>query len=275
MRAELVAAAWLLSCALAQAEPRLAIRGFAGQVTIIPEAREDISVGRLRGGKALPAMVRRQGDVTVIDGGLEHRIKGCPDIDGEPHVRVTGLGNLAYDELPSLVIRTPRDVRVTSGDGVKGVIGRSETLDLANRGCGGWTIANVRDRARLSQIGSGELKAGGAGVSDLSVAGGGEIDLKSVVGTLTAVSTGEGSIRVSMIDGPAIARVAGSGDILVDSGGAPELNAQVAGSGAIRFGGSAGAVTALVTGPGAIDVAHVSGPVTRRIFGPGHIRLGS
>lgn len=274
MRAWLAAAAWLASYAFAQATPRLAIRGFAGQVTIVPESRADIVIGVLKGSAQAPARVRRAGELTVIDGGLEHRIKGCPLVDGESRVRVSGLGTLSLRNLPSLVVRTPLDVRVVAGDGVRGVIGRSASLDLENRGCGAWTVANVRGRARLSQIGSGEIKAGAAGASDLNVAGGGAIAVRSVEGTLTAVSTGEGSIRIGAVDGPVIARVAGSGDIQLDGGGAPELNAQIAGSGAVRFGGSAGPVTATVAGDGEVDVAHASGPVTRRIFGSGRIRVG-
>ncbi|HEY1880880.1 MAG TPA: hypothetical protein VGG68_13205 [Caulobacteraceae bacterium] len=274
MRGWLVAAAWLTSAALAQAAPRLEIRGLAGQVTIIPEARADIAVGFLGKSRQFPVKVRRSGDLTVIDGGMEHRIKGCPLIDGEHQVRVSGVGFLSLRELPNLVIRTPRNMWVVAGDGVSGVVGRTESLDLENRGCGDWTIANVRGRLRLTQLGAGQLSAGAAGESNLNVAGGGRIAVRQVAGILTAVSTGEGSVYVTEVDGPVVGRVAGSGVIEVTRGGAPEINVQVAGSGAVRFGGSAGAVIASVAGDGEVDVARASGPVTRRIFGPGRIKVG-
>ncbi|HEY1561692.1 MAG TPA: hypothetical protein VGF71_12500 [Caulobacteraceae bacterium] len=274
MRGWLVAAAWLSSAVVAQAAARLEIRGGAAQVTIIPEARSDIAVSFLNQSQKAPLRVRRSGDLTVIEGSLEHRIKGCPLIDGVHHVRVSGVGFLLPRDLPSLVIRAPLDVKVIAGDGVSGVVGRAESLELENRGCGDWTIANVRGRLRLTQLGAGQLTVGAAGESDLNVAGGGRIAVRSVAGTLTAVSTGEGSVFVAEVDGPVVGRVAGSGVIEVKRGGAPEINVQVAGSGAVRFGGSAGAVIASVAGDGEVDVARVSGPVTRRIFGSGRIRVG-
>ena len=274
MRGWLVAVAWLTSAALAQAAPRLEIRGFAGRVTIIPEARTDVAVGFLKNSLVAPVKVRRSGDLTVIEGGLENRIKGCPLIDGVHQVRVSGVGNLSPKELPNLLIRTPRNLRVVAGGGVSGVVGRTDSLELENRGCGNWTIANVRGRLRLTQVGAGQLSVGAAGESDLNVAGGGRIAVRSVAGILTAVSTGEGSVSVAELDGPMVGRIAGSGLIDVKQGGAPEVNVQVAGSGAMRFGGSAGAVIATVTGEGEVDVAHASGPVTRRIYGAGQIRVG-
>ncbi len=274
MRGWLVAAAWLSSAVLAQAAPRLEIRGVAGQVTIVPEARSDIAVGFLKQSQRAPLRVRQSGDLTVVEGGLEHRIKGCPLIDGTHQVRVSGVGFLSPRDLPTLVIRTPPDVRVIAGDGVSGVVGRAESLELENRGCGDWTIANVRGHLRLTQLGAGRLTVGAAGESDLNVAGGGWIAVRAVTGTLTAVSTGEGSVFVAEVDGPVVGRVAGSGVIEVKRGGAPEINVQVAGSGAVRFGGSAGAVIASVAGDGEVDVARVSGPVTRRIFGSGRIKVG-
>lgn len=274
MRGWLFAAAWLSSAVLAQAAPRLEIRGVAGQVTIVPEARSDIAVGFLKQSQRAPLRVRQSGDLTVVEGGLEHRIKGCPLIDGMHQVRVSGVGFLSPRDLPTLVIRTPPDVRVIAGDGVSGVVGRAESLELENRGCGDWTIANVRGHLRLTQLGAGRLTVGAAGESDLNVAGGGWIAVRAVTGTLTAVSTGEGSVFVAEVDGPVVGRVAGSGVIEVKRGGAPEINVQVAGSGAVRFGGSAGAVIASVAGDGEVDVARVSGPVTRRIFGSGRIKVG-
>lgn len=274
MRGWLVAATWLSSAVIAQAAPRLEVRGLAGQLTIIPEARPGIAVGFLKRSRQAPVRVRQSGDLTVIDGGLEHRIKGCPLIDGEHQVRVSGAGNLSPRDLPSLVVRAPQDVRVVAGDGVSGAIGRSESLDFENRGCGDWTIANVRGRLRLTQLGAGQLSVGAAGESNLNVAGGGRIAVRSVAGTLTAVSTGEGSVFVANVDGPVVGRIAGPGVIEVERGGAPEINVQVAGSGVVRFGGSAGAVIATVTGEGEVDVAQASGPVTRRIYGAGRIKVG-
>jgi hypothetical protein len=189
-------------------------------------------------------------------------------------VRVRGLGAVEAFELPHLLIRTPPDVRVIAGDGVSGVVGRSASVAVQNRGCGSWVIANTRGRLALNQIGSGQERAGDSMGADLSVAGGGLIATRRVGGLLTVVSSEDGDVEVESVTGGVIARVAGSGGVDVRGGRAPQLNVSVAGSGSMRFGGAAGAVTASVAGPGYISIAHASGPVSRQVFGAGEIQVG-
>jgi hypothetical protein len=273
MRAWLILAA-LVGPASGHAAARLEIRGAAAHVTIIPEARSDIRVSVIRKSTVLPVRVFQSGDVTVVDGGLGHRVKGCPRLGSGIGVRVSGVGNIVEAELPRLVIRVPMDARVIAGDGVSGEFDRAASLDFESRGCGNWTIANVAGRLRLSQIGSGAVRAGRSGSADLNVAGRGAIVSGPIAGLLTAVSSGEGTINVASVDGSMMARVAGSGRVDVRAGAAARINASVAGSGAVSFGGDAGGVTASVAGSGNITVAHAGGPVTRRIFGPGQIQVG-
>ena len=273
--------AWLVGGLIAaviapavMAAPRLAIRGAAVQVAIVPEARSDIVVTVTKANRALPLRITRFGDTTFIDGALGHRIHGCALIAGALGVRVRGLETVAAADLPRVTIRTPLNVRVSAGDGVNGVIGRSSSLEFENRGCGRWTIANVRGRLSLGQIGSGESRVGQAGSADLNVAGGGAISTRAIHGPLTAVSSGAGAVQVDAVNGPVILRIAGSGSVGVQSGVATQLNVSIAGSGAARFGGEAKSLIASVAGPGYISVARVSGPVSRRIFGAGEIHLG-
>ncbi|MGH7024408.1 MAG: GIN domain-containing protein [Caulobacteraceae bacterium] len=268
-------AAAMIAPTVAFGAPRLEIKAAAARVTIIPEARADIHVDIIQSRRALPLRLVRSGGVTVVDGGLARRVRGCPRLaDGTLGVRVRGLGNLSPAELPRLVVRTPLDARVTVGDGVSGDVDRAASLEFENRGCGDWTIANVRGRLRLDQLGSGTAKTGRAGQAVLNVAGGGEIEMGPVGGPVTAISTGEGTIVVASVDGPVIARVAGSGGIEIAGGRASELNAQVAGSGSILFDGEAGAVAANVMGPGVVRVARALGPVSRRVFGAGRVQIG-
>jgi len=270
-----VAIVGMISAASAAgAVARLEIRGAAAHVVIIPEARADIVVGVIRSNRILPLNVTRSGDVTTIDGGLGRRVRGCPRLDRGLGVRIRGLGNIPAADLPQLAIRTPMDVRVSAGEGVSGELGRAASLEFENRGCGGWIISNVRGRIRLDQIGSGAVRAGRAGAADLSVAGGGQIAIGPIAGSLTAVSSGEGTISVERVSGPVIARVGGSGGIDVVAGQAPQLNASIAGSGSIKFGGVAGSVTASVAGSGVVNVARAKGPVSRHVFGAGQIRVG-
>jgi len=271
--------AWLILVALtapnlALAAPRLEIRGAAAHVTIIPEKRADIGVSVIRKSRALPVRVFQAGDVTVIDGGLDHRVKGCPRLAGGLGVRVKGVGNIAADAIPNIVVRVPADARVTVGDAVSGEIDRAANLEFENRGCGDWTIANVGGRLRVNQIGSGATRTGRSGSADLSVAGKGAIVTGPIGGTLTAVSSGEGTINVASIDGSLVARVAGSGGVNITKGAAATVNASVAGSGSVRFGGGAGGVNASVAGSGVIVVAHAGGSVAKRVFGSGQIAIG-
>ncbi|HEY5289251.1 MAG TPA: hypothetical protein VIJ59_04390 [Caulobacteraceae bacterium] len=276
MRAWLVGyLAATLAPAIANGATRLEIRHAAAHVTIIPEARRDILVGIVRSSRDLPIRVSRSGEATLVDGGLDRRVRGCPRLaDGAFGVRVRGLGSVAAADVPRLVIRTPFDVQVSAGDGVSGELGRTASLVFENRGCGNWTIANVLGRLRLDQIGSGAVRVGRADAADLNVAGNGNIVTGPVAGPLTAVSSGEGTISVARVEGPLVARVAGSGAIEVKAGAAAQLNASIAGSGSIRFGGVAGGVSASVAGPGVISVRRATGRVSRRLFGAGRIVVG-
>jgi hypothetical protein len=258
----------------ANAAPRLELRGAAAHVVIIPETRADIAVILIRASRELPIRILKAGETTLVQGNVAHRVRGCPLLGNESGVRIRGLGNVEGSRLPSLVIRTPREVRVTAGDGVSGVVGRAASVDLENRGCGDWTVANASGRVRFTQVGSGEVRMGRTGAADLSVDGEGSIAARMVAGPLTAVSSGEGAITADSVDGQLVARVAGSGGVLVRGGHAAQVNVSVAGSGAVRFGGQAGAVSASVTGPGHISIARATGPVSRQVFGAGVIEVG-
>jgi hypothetical protein len=257
-----------------RAAPRVEIRSAAAHIVVIPEARADIVVSVIGASPRFPIKVSRFGDVTFIDGDVGHRVRGCPLVDGKPGVRIRGMGQVAGDSLPRLAIHAPSNVKITAGDGVSGVIGRAASLDFENRGCGQWTIANVRGRLRVNQIGSGEARAGAAGSADLSVAGAGAIATRTIHGPLTAVSSGAGAITVDSVSGVVIVRIAGSGSVGVNGGVANQLNVSIAGSGAARFGGEAKSVNASVAGPGYVSIARATGPVTRRVFGAGEILVG-
>jgi hypothetical protein len=273
-RLGLALAAAIASAVGARAAPRVEIRGAAAHVVVIPEARTDIVVSVIGASSRFPLKISRSDEVTFIDGDVGHRVRGCPLVDGKPGVRIRGIGQVEGDSLPRLAIHTPMNVKITTGDGVSGAIGRANSLDFENRGCGQWTIANVRGNLRVNEIGSGGARAGGAGTADLSVAGAGVIAMRAIRGPLTAVSSGAGAITVDSVSGVVIVRIAGSGSVGVNGGIASQLNVSIAGSGAARFGGEARSVNASVTGPGYVSIARATGPVTRRLFGAGQILVG-
>jgi hypothetical protein len=256
------------------AAPRLEVRAAAAHVTIIPEMRPDIRVTVIRKRQGLPIKVFQSGDLTVIDGRLGHRVRGCPRLADGLGVHVRGLGDVSGAQLPVVVVRLPMDARILVGDAVSGEIGRTTRLDFENRGCGDWTIADAAGPVRLGQIGGGAIRAARGGEATLHVADGGSIATGPVSAGVTAVSSGDGTINVLSANGPVVARVAGSGGFNLGGGRAPQFSASVAGSGVIRFGGEAGRVTAEVAGPGAITVARAAGPVSKRVFGAGQIHVG-
>jgi hypothetical protein len=259
---------------VAMAAPKLDLRGAAVRLVVIPEARNDIQVTLTRASTVLPIRIHTFGKNTFVVGDVSHRVHSCNAVGPHRGVSVWGRGAIAYDDLPELVARTPMDVKIVAGDAVFGDVGRSATLNLTNRGCGGWTVANVAGRARINQAGSGDTKAGGAGEADLSVAGSGDINLQAVRGGVTAVSAGSGNITVASIQGPFNVRIAGSGDVRAKSGEATDVNASIAGSGNVGFGGVARSLRASIAGSGDIKVARVDGPVTKHIFGSGAVTVG-
>ena len=267
----------LSGCAIACgciAAPTLDIRGAAARLVVIPETRDDIQVVLTKSSTQLPIRVRTFGKNTFVTGDIGHRIHSCQSFGPHRGVGVWGRGAIAYDDLPQLTVRTPMDVRITAGDAVFGDVGRSGSIDLTNRGCGGWTIGNVAGRARINQAGSGDTHAGGAGEADLSVAGSGDINIQAVRGGVTAVSAGSGNITVASLQGPFNVRIAGSGDVRARSGSAPDVNASIAGSGSVGFGGVARALHASIAGSGDVSVARVDGPITKHVFGSGEVTIG-
>jgi Putative auto-transporter adhesin, head GIN domain len=260
----------LVGARAAVAASALEIRGAAMRVAIVPERRSDVRVIVLQINPRLPIRVRNAGGRIVIAGDVSRRVRGC-----DAHsVSLWGRGDIAYGALPFVVVRTPLAVRVSVGDAVFGVIGRSASVDLTNKGCGNWTIANTRGRLRLDQAGAGQSRAGSAGSGDLSVAGSGRIAVLSLSDGMIAVSSGSGDIAVDQVSGPMDVRIAGTGDVTVAAGDVSHMDASIAGSGNIRMDGVAQSLNASVAGPGDVVVKHVSGPVTRRVFGSGSVRVG-
>lgn len=280
-------AAMIAAPALAQgAMPGLRIEHAAARVVVIPEARGNVSVTVQGGDARLPRpQVHTEGGVVVIDGGLERRIVGCGGFGGPfalgsgprremvAQVTVRGVGPVRLDQLPVITARVPMNAAVTAGDAVWGEVGPSDSLQFANRGCGDWTLADVRGPLSIALAGSGDARAGSAGAVHAAVSGSGDIMLREI-GPLEVSVAGSGDVKVGRVNGPVSARIAGSGDVSVDGGRAPNVAASVVGSGDFRFGGEAGAVAARIAGSGDIRVAHASGPVSRSVVGSGDVIVG-
>jgi hypothetical protein len=278
MRTEIIlAAAAATSLALAAGAAQAAsveVKDAVARVTVIPENRPDIKVEFVSTNPRLPLEVRSLGGRTIVDGRLGRRIRDCHGRGDAVSVYVRDVGEVAYKDIPQIVIRTPRDVDVDAGGAVWGAVGRSASLKLGNAGCGDWTVANVEGPMKISQAGSGNTKAGSAGDAKLRVAGSGDTSVGDVKGPLTVDIAGSGDVAVASVNGPLDVRIAGSGDVKITGGRATTMSVSVAGSGNVDFRGVAETLKARVAGSGDIRAKQVTGEVHKMIMGSGGVTIG-
>lgn len=272
--AMLFAAVALASSASAAQAASLEVREAAARLVVIPEDRSDLQVEILTRNPNLPLEVRAGAERTVIDGNLANRLRACRTIGGRALVEVAGVGEIPYEDLPQVVVRTPRDVRLAVGGAVFGKVGRTNSLELGNAGCGDWTVANVAGRLRLSLAGSGGARTGEAGEAVLRVAGSGDVAAQAIRGPLTVDLAGSGDVEVASVAGPLEVKIAGSGDVRVGQGRASAMTATIAGSGDVDFGGTADRLDARIAGSGDVRVRQVAGPVNKRVLGSGQVTVG-
>lgn len=252
----------------------LEITDAVARVTVAPEARSDIRVEVTRSHPKLPLQVRNDADGVVVDGNLRRRIVACRGEGETRRVYVRGVGDVAWADLPQIVVRTPKNVIVDADGAVFGSIGRSTSLALRNAGCGDWTLANVEGEARIIQAGSGDTRMGGSGRLKVSVAGSGSLAAADVKGPLDISIAGSGSTDVRSVAGPMEVSVAGSGDVRVQGGRASDMKVSVAGSGDVEFGGVADTLRVRIAGSGDVRAREVKGEVSRSIMGSGRVEIG-
>lgn len=250
------------------------IRDAVARVVVSPESRADVVVEVLTRNGRLPLEVRQSGDRVVIDGGLARRIMNCTSRGGRSRVHVRGVGEVAYADMPQILIRTPRQVEMAADGAVFGEVGRAASVDLSNAGCGDWLLANVAGRMSIRQVGSGDTRAGQAGEADLQVAGSGDIVTRAIEGRLGVKVAGSGAVLVERVTGPLTVQVAGSGDVKVLSGQASAMEATIAGSGDVDFGGDAATLSAKIMGSGDVRARAVRGAVTKTVMGSGDVIVG-
>lgn len=258
----------------ALADPAVEIRDAVARVVVIPEARDDVKVEVLKARQALPLKVEQKGGRTVIDGGLKNRLRGCGRHDGQASATVAGVGEVGWNDMPQIVVRTPMAATVRAGGAVFGAVGRSRSLDLASGGCGDWTVANTEGMLRLSSAGSGKVRAGSAGQAVLRLAGSADMTVGEVGGQLGVDLAGSGDVHVRSAAGAVDVKIAGSGDVEIAWGRAGAVSVLIAGSGDLEFGGAAESLKARVLGSGDVHVDRVTGPVERSVMGSGQITVG-
>jgi hypothetical protein len=271
----LAAAAALAGGAAHAASVEVEVKDAVAQVTVIPEDRTDVRIEIVHANPALRLNVRTVGDRTVIDGELDRRIRNCRGSGDRMTVRVQDLGEVSNADIPKVVIRTPRVVVFHASGAVFGAIGRSDTLEFANAGCGDWTIANVRGRLEVSEVGSGDIRAGSAREARLKIAGSGAVSAGNLGGPVEVNVAGSGDVTIAGVSGPLNVRIAGSGDVRVLSGRATTMTASIAGSGDVEFDGIADSLSARIAGSGDVRANQVKGKVSKAVLGSGEVTVGS
>jgi hypothetical protein len=278
MRALLILAAGAAALGFAgaaAADPSVKIKDAVARVVVIPEARSDVKVEFLTTNRSLPLEIRQHGSETVVDGRLKMgRINGCNSVMGRTVVHVRGVGDVKWDDIPQIVVRTPMDAEVSAGGAVFGSVGRTDALELNNAGCGDWTVANVRGKLELSQAGSGDAKAGSAGSAEINIAGSGDVRTQEIGGDLEVNIAGSGGVTTASVAGKLDANIAGSGDVTVSGGHARSVEADIMGSGDVVFDGVAEKLDVHVAGSGDVRVAKVLGPVSKSVAGSGDVIIG-
>jgi len=271
----MILAASAALCAGAAQAATVEIRDAAARVTVVPQDRPDIKVEIVRANADLPLTVKTSEGRTVIDGGLSRGIQSCNGLGERARLRIRGLGGVGYDDLPQVVIYTPRTVDLDANGAVVGTIGRSASLTLENSGCANWTIADVAGEAQLRQSGAGNVKMGTAGRLKVQLSGAANIQAVGVREGLDARLSGAGGVKVETLSGPMDAHVSGVGQVRIADGRASTVRASVSGIGQVDFGGSADDLDASISGLGQIRVREVRGRVSRSISGGGQIRVES
>jgi hypothetical protein len=270
----LAAATATLATAGAASAASVEVKGAVARVTVIPENRSDVKVEVIQANPRLPIEVRTFAGQTIVDGGLRHRIYGCHGRGDNVSVRVRGVGEVAWREMPQIVIHTPRDVDLDTGDAVWGSVGRSASLRFGNAGCGDWTVANVDGAMKISEAGSGDTHTGSAGSALVRVGGSGDTTVGDVKGRVEVSVAGSGDVTVASVEGALDVRVAGSGDVKVAAGHATAMEVTVAGSGDVRFGGVADSLRARIAGSGDVRARQVTGSVSKTVMGSGGVTIG-
>lgn len=267
------AVATLLGAAAAQAAS-VQIKDAVARVVVIPEDRGDVKVEFLTTNPGLPLTIRTEGDKTIVDGDLGHNaIRNCRTINNATTVSVNGK-SYDWEDLPQVVVRVPMDAEVAAGGAVFGSVGRANSLELGNAGCGDWTVANVAGELTVNQAGSGDTTAGTAGSVSVNIAGSGDVATAAINGPLTVNIAGSGDVEAASVAGAMAINIMGSGDVKVRGGEAGAVAVSIAGSGDVVIDAPAESVSAKIAGSGDVRVIRVSGAVTKKVAGSGEVIVG-
>lgn len=267
------------------------IEDAVARVVVIVEDRTDVAVSVEAGTADLPSLtVRREGDATIVSGGLSERRfamrrsrirdcrsgpQGAPQPGTGASAEVRGVGRVELSQAPLVIIRAPRDVKVSADGAVFGTVGQgAREVDLSIAGCGDWTVPNVTNDVKVNIGGSGSALLGDSRSLEVNIGGSGEVR-GGTTGAFEINIGGSGDVRLAGANGRAGAiSIAGSGDVEVRGGTLEDLSVSIAGSGDVMFGGRTGDLDVSIAGGGDVRVAEATGQVSRSILGSGEVTVG-
>ncbi|MBL8536386.1 MAG: DUF2807 domain-containing protein [Hyphomonadaceae bacterium] len=267
----------------------LRLRHLAANVTITPEDRADFLIEITSpGGAPMPTVAAEDGRIT-IDGQLRGRISNC----GDESVELNGYGDLPNAQMPQIVIRAPRTLRVSRSGAGPTAIGPADLVDLDATGCGVVNIADVTGALSVELAGAGDVIAGAARQLKASVAGSGEVTIGAVTEGAEIEIAGSGTVEVASLTGDLSVDAAGSGNAVINGGQINEasidmagsgdvtitapvqtLRADIVGSGDVDVNGVVGSIDADIAGSGNVSADSVTGTVTKDVLGSGNVRIG-
>lgn len=256
--------------------PQIELRDLAARVVVTPEDRSDIDI-RVRYGKAqVPTlMVSHRGQTTVLNGHLSDRFHGfglrVNISDNRGRVAIGGLGDVAVDDLPLVLVRVPMHASIRDSAYVLGRVDAAQSVDLVMNGGGAWTVGPVNGPLSIISSGSGDIHVTQAGDAIVDTMGGGAIILDGV-GALKASLTGSGDFVVGR-SGVTEVQNQGSGDMTL--GHAAALRVELNGSGDMTVGSVDNGLSLINNGSSDVRVNRVAGPVTLNLAGSGDVDIDS
>ena len=251
----------------------LRLKNVAANIVITPEDRSDflVEIANPAGRAPMPLVSSEDGRVT-IDGQLRGRIQRCTDGGG---AALREYGDLTAEELPTITIRAPRDLRVDRGGAGSLEIGATESLNLDFSSCGSANVGDVAGELDIDLAGSGRVSAGAARSLNADVAGAGELSVGVIAGGANVDIAGSGTVRIASLTGDLNTDGAGSGNLIVESGSIDEANIDLAGSGDVDIAAPVRRLEVSIVGSGDVDVTAEVGDIDADIAGSGSVRARS
>ena len=267
----LAAMAAAFTATAASAATEVELRDIAARVVVQPENRTDVELKVVYGAAKVPViMVHTEGDTFVADGKLKHRNLQCKD-GGSTYI--DDIGTVAQGDLPVVYIKVPLDAKVDAGGATYGTLGKSNSLEFSEGGCGKWTLDDVTGKAEVNIGGSGDVTSGRMGDAEINIGGSGNFS-GGAANALEANIGGNGDIMLANINGNAEVNIGGSGNVKINDGQTPRLEVNIAGSGDVRFGGTAKDLEVNIVGSGDVRVKAVTGNIDKTVMGSGNVIVG-